>query len=155
MIVVADTSPLNYLILIDQIQVLRIPIQTHLHTSRRAKRIAAVQDPGSRQSLVRRSAPMLEVRAPKLQGRPSAPGLDAGEQEAIALASELSARVLIIDEAIGRREAVRLGLEVIGTLGILRDAHLAGLLELRETIDRLRATSFRADPDIVERLLRP
>ncbi len=60
--------------------------------------------------------------------------LDAGELEAIALALNLKASVLIIDETIGRRQAQELGLRVIGTLGILRDADALGLLDMRQVL---------------------
>jgi uncharacterized protein len=46
-------------------------------------------------------------------------GLDAGEAHAIALALELQADDLLIDERLGRQEAVRVGISIIGILGIL------------------------------------
>ncbi len=45
--------------------------------------------------------------------------LDLGEAESIALAVEKSASYLIIDELKGRKIAERLGLRVVGILGIL------------------------------------
>ena len=45
--------------------------------------------------------------------------LDAGEAEAIALASEIGAGLLLMDESDGRAEARSLGLQVTGTLGVL------------------------------------
>lgn len=55
-------------------------------------------------------------------------GLDRGEAEVLALASERSARLVIIDERRGRRYAKRLGLPLTGTLGVLLAAKDAGLI---------------------------
>jgi predicted nucleic acid-binding protein len=58
-----------------------------------------------------------------LQGK-----LDHGEAEAIALAVELSADLLLMDERLGRIEAARFGLRFVGTLGILIEARARGHL---------------------------
>jgi len=70
----------------------------------------------------------------------------------MALAVELAADQLIIDDLQGRRTAERSGVAVIGTLGVLRDASLAGLLDLTSAIDRLRNTTFHVRPEILSRL---
>src|SRR5438105_3935392 len=54
--------------------------------------------------------------------------LDEGESEAIQLALNLQPDFILIDERLGRREAKRLGFNVIGALGVLREAHRLGLL---------------------------
>ncbi len=56
--------------------------------------------------------------------------LDDGEREAIALAKELHADYLIIDEASGRQEANRLGLKTIGVLGLLVLAKKKGFIPM-------------------------
>jgi predicted nucleic acid-binding protein len=55
--------------------------------------------------------------------------LDPGEAEAIALALELKADALLIDERNGRREARRRGVELIGVLGVLLACKKAGLID--------------------------
>jgi hypothetical protein len=55
--------------------------------------------------------------------------LDYGESEAIALAKELSADALVIDETRGRTIAVKLGIYVIGLLGILIQAKQKNLID--------------------------
>lgn len=64
--------------------------------------------------------------------------LDVGEAEAIALAIELQAQALLIDEVSGRNEAKRRGLHVTGVLGILREAKVVGLVTVvKPLIDEL------------------
>ncbi len=70
--------------------------------------------------------------------------LDAGEAEVIALAREVSAERVIMDDLDGRRFAHRLGLAPIGTLGLLLAARLRGELpSLQEEIERLQSVGFR------------
>ena len=69
--------------------------------------------------------------------------LDPGEAEAIALAVEINADRLIIDERRGRNEAIQLGLQVTGILGIALAAKQEGLIPLVQPIlDDLRANTF-------------
>ena len=65
--------------------------------------------------------------------------LDAGEAEALALAEEIRADAVLIDETIGRNVATRMGLPVLGTLGILLRARQCGICqELRPLLDALQ-----------------
>ena len=69
--------------------------------------------------------------------------LDPGEAEAITLAVEINAERLIIDERRGRNEAIQLGLQVTGLLGIVLAAKQQGLIPLVQPIfDKLRTNSF-------------
>ena len=60
--------------------------------------------------------------------------LGAGESEAIALAREIGADLLLIDERMGRLAAKRLGLKVTGLVGILIEARERGLITNAEEI---------------------
>jgi uncharacterized protein len=82
-------------------------------------------------------------------------GLDAGEANAIALALELQADDLLIDERLGRQEAIRLGLSIIGILGILLMAKQRSLIpQVQPVMDALiNQAGFRVSPQLYQRLL--
>lgn len=96
----------------------------------------------------------LELQNPNNQPSPSLASLDPGEQDAIMLAEELGADQLIVDDLRGRREAQKRGIPVTGTLGVLREASVLGLLDLRTAVERLKATNFHMAPEVLIRLLK-
>lgn len=65
--------------------------------------------------------------------------LDQGEAESLALALDIKADLLIIDEKEGRHAAARLGIKVIGVIGILIEAHSKNeITDIRTELDMLR-----------------
>ena len=58
--------------------------------------------------------------------------------------------MVLIDDRIGRHEAVRLGFLVTGTLGVLEQAHRFGLLNIRDAIQLLRTTNFKASDALLQ-----
>lgn len=65
--------------------------------------------------------------------------LDQGEAETIVLALELNAELVLLDEREGRHAAQRLGLHVVGVVGILLEARAKGLIAtMRPHLDALR-----------------
>jgi len=80
--------------------------------------------------------------------------LGDGEREALALAIELRADWIILDDLSARRSAEATGLNVIGTLGTLVTAKRAGLLQsIRPELDALLRTSFFLSLQLYEKLL--
>jgi predicted nucleic acid-binding protein len=68
--------------------------------------------------------------------------LDRGEAEAIALACEVGASLVLLDEREGRRTALRLGLRCAGVVGVLLEAKERGMVEaVRPLLDALRDTT--------------
>jgi predicted nucleic acid-binding protein len=80
--------------------------------------------------------------------------LDEGERAAIALAKQIQADVILIDDQAGRAEARRWKLRVTGTLGILRVAAERGMIDVPAVIGRLRSTSFYLDENLIATIFR-
>jgi predicted nucleic acid-binding protein len=78
--------------------------------------------------------------------------LDLGEREAIALAIELGAERVLMDELQGRRAALAAGLKVAGTLAVILDGAQVGLFDGETAITKLAATNFYATPELLEQV---
>jgi predicted nucleic acid-binding protein len=152
-VIISNTTPINYLVLIDQINVLR---HLYAHVMMPQAVFGELQDegtPGKVKAWVASHPEWLEVRTVSAPLDPMLASLDVGEREAISLAKEIQADALIIDEPDGREAAKRQGLRVIGTLRVLYDAAEAGLCELEQTYDDLQQTTFRAHPQLFRAFL--
>lgn len=81
--------------------------------------------------------------------------LDSGEAEAIALALEIGAELLLMDERLGRETARHLGLRYIGLIGVLIEAKHKGLIRtIKPYLDALRdAAGFRVKDTLYLRVL--
>ncbi len=77
---------------------------------------------------------------------PLAAGLGLGEREVLALAVELDAPLVILDDALARRFARRLQIPLTGTLGLLLKAKQQGQIQrVGPYLDHLEALRFRLD----------
>jgi len=81
--------------------------------------------------------------------------LDAGEAEAIALALEIGAELLLMDERLGRETARHLGLRYTGLIGILIEAKRKDLVgAVKPQLDALRdVAGFRVSDALYTRVL--
>lgn len=75
--------------------------------------------------------------------------LDEGERNAITLAEDLGATLVISDDLKARRTVESRGLVVVGTIG---DAASIGWLELNSALHRLSETSFHLSPAVLNKL---
>ena len=155
MIVVSDTSPVNYLLLIGKIELLpQLLGQVIIPTAVFAE-LQAEETPQIVREFLENLPEWLEVRQPQFLFDEDLDKLDIGEREAIVLAEELKADILLVDERKGREIALSRNLPVVGTLGILERAAEKGLLEFPETLQKLKTTGFFVAPalekDFLER----
>jgi len=148
MVVVADTSPINYLVLIANIDVLPALYKRIIIPPGVLEELRHPLAPKSVREWVANAPAWLDVINPKVTL--VLPKLDKGETEAISLATEFRADALLIDEYAGRQEALRRGLKVAGTLAVLDEADHAGLLEFDDAVAALRRTSFHVSQAVLD-----
>jgi predicted nucleic acid-binding protein len=153
MLVVADTTPINYLVLIAQIDILAALYTQVVIPSAVAAELQHPKAPAVVRAWIAGPPSWCALR--QAQGQPDAAlmPLGAGEREAIVLAEELGADAFLTDDLEGREEAMHRGLEVTGTLGILERAALRGLIDLPAVLAQLQATTFYGPPDIIAAML--
>ena len=155
MIVVSDTSPVLNLARVGRLELLallykQVIIPTAVH--------AELTDPQyGAPAIDFASTPWLTVAVANDQARVSVlcEELDPGEAEAIVLATECHADLLLVDERRGRRIATRLGLTVTGLLGVLAEAKKAGLIDqAKPVLDQLiNEARFWIGPDLYAEFL--
>jgi predicted nucleic acid-binding protein len=153
MIVIADSTPLNYLILIHHADLLPQLFDRILIPPAVFEELQHQEAPDAVRNWIAGPPSWLHVHALRSVPDPALGFLDLGEREAIALAEELQADQLLLDDADARREAARRRLPFIGTLGVLREAARRELLDLRPVLVQLQDTSFFVDPALIESLL--
>lgn len=151
MIVVSDTTPVNYLVLIDRVHLLRDLYGRLLLPQAVFGEMQREETPDKVRAWAVSLPGWVEARAaaspdPTLK-------LGAGEREAIALAEEIGADLLLVDDRKARREARRRGLAITGTLAVLVAAAERGLVDLPIAVAALRQTTFRAPAGLIEEIL--
>ncbi len=148
MIVVADSSPLNYLVLIDEVDLLPALFGEVLIPQAVFQELKHPKTPAKVQQWISHLPAWLEVRTVASAPGPALMKLDIGEREAIQLALELGISTVLLDETDGRREAENLHLEVRGTLGILERGARLGKIDFRQALGKLEQSNFRMSPAI-------
>ena len=150
-LVIADTGPINYLLLIGSIDILPALFQRVILPAAVGNELGHPDSPDMVRNWIAAPPPWLEVhhaRGPKVVA-----GLGAGETEAITLAVELHADLVLMDDRRGVKAARDKGIEVTGTMGILILAGEHGILNVADAFSRLKRTSFRYSPKIMDEYL--
>jgi len=152
-LVVADTSPIFYLLSIGQIDLLPrlfgtvfLPDAVHTELCHpAAPRI--VRDWADKIPAVGAGKQIDPIDDATLQP------LGAGERAAVTLALALPAQLILIDERKGTAVALDKGFDVTGTLGVLGLAARRGLVDLADCFARLKRTNFRYRQELMDDLL--
>jgi predicted nucleic acid-binding protein len=144
MIVVADTSPLNYLIRLGYIDILAEIYGRVLVPDAVLSEMQHPEAPSDVRAWASTPPEWLERALVQELDESLPEELGVGEREAISLALEVRADILLIDERAGRREAEARHIEVAGTLAVLLQASLRGHFEFPDAMKRLRQFGFRA-----------
>jgi predicted nucleic acid-binding protein len=81
--------------------------------------------------------------------------VDYGEASAIALATEFTDVLLLLDDLKARKLATRLKFKVTGTLGVIHRAKQLSIIDnIKPLLDKLLMTDFRVSENIIDELLR-
>ena len=147
-VVVADNSPIDVLVRLGYQEVLPnlfgrvvIPIQVQAE-------LLSPHTPEITHKFIVSPPEWLDISEPR--SIEAIPRLHAGEEAAIALALELQAELLIIDDARGRQEAKKRGLAITGVIGVLEAAARRELLGLADAFRRIQTeTDFRIRPELL------
>ena len=153
MMIVSDTSPICYLILVGQIDLLpRLYGQVMIPQAVQDE-LADERSPDQVQQWIAQTPDWLKIQSVSLQPDAELETLDVGDQSAILLIEQLEADLLIVDEMVGRRIARSRGLRVIGTLGILEEAGRLGWIDLSMVLGQLQQTTFRVSEQLIQQIL--
>jgi predicted nucleic acid-binding protein len=153
MIVVADTGPLRYLILIGHVQILGQIFDRVLMPDAVARELSHERTPELVKTWMVRPPDWLKVCSPPYEDVLGLDHLDEGEYQAIALARQFAVRLLLMDDVDGRIAAQSLGLGVLGTVGILERAAELKLLDFTDSFAKLEETNFHMS-DAFRRFIR-
>lgn len=157
MLVVSNTSPLSNLASLGRLSLLREQLGSVIIPPGVWLELGRHPNAGARKDLEQALADRWLHVVPLVAAVPAdlASGLDLGEAEALTLALETKASLVLLDEAAARLKARQLGIAHTGVLGILRQARQLGRIpSLKAEILRLRTEArFFVSPALEQRLL--
>jgi predicted nucleic acid-binding protein len=159
LIVISDSSPLIALSAVGRLDLLRALYQRIVVPEAVLAEVAREGEdrPGAKEVL---AATWIEVRRVEDTSLVNVllSEIDRGESEAIALAASASEPdvILLIDERRGRAVATRMGIRIVGAVGIISEAKARGLIpSVREVLDSLVADpTFRLSRHLYDEVLK-
>jgi predicted nucleic acid-binding protein len=151
-VVVSDTTPLHYLILVGQESALEKLYERVFVPAGVLAELGHASAPLQISNWAAKPPAWVIVATPgPIPGRYE--GLGFGERQALALAAEIKANLVLLDDKVARRVAQRELMNVKGTLGIVADAARANLLDFVETVEALQRTSMHLDQGFVRQIV--
>ena len=151
---VADTTPLHYLVLIGEIDMVGALVDQVLIPPEVRDELDSQRTPAPVRAWIAAPPAWLRMQTiPAANVDPELARLDPGERAAIALAMTVGANALLVDDRAGVAAARARGVQAFGTLGLLQRAARRGLLDLPRAIARLAATNFHVRQELLDMLL--
>ncbi|MEK7256262.1 MAG: DUF3368 domain-containing protein [Bacteroidota bacterium] len=139
MIVVSDTSVISNLLQIRQFSLLEKLFHDVVIPSKVYQELLAFHAPEELAPLIQSEAVAVKSIADLASFQKFSQAVDEGEAEAIVLALELKADLLLVDDMEARQMATGLGIKITGLLGVLLEAKLAGhLASLAPVLEMLK-----------------
>jgi predicted nucleic acid-binding protein len=155
MIVVSDTTPIHYLVLIERETILPSLFDSVIIPDAVRLEMLHPNAPDKVREWVYDIPSWIQFSSPTDVASAMIRGLGQGETAAIALAIEKRADAVLMDDKKAVREARKNNLTVLTTFALLEIAAIKGLLDLEQTLDELSKTTFRMPPDeVVQEYLR-
>jgi predicted nucleic acid-binding protein len=154
LLVVADTSPIRYLVEIGHIGILPQLFEKVLIPTPVYDELRHPSAPASVHAWVSSLPRWLDVLPVIASDDPGFRSLDEGEKSALTLGLTLGADLILIDERKGAAVAMQKGFQITGTLGLLTRSAQRGLLDLADALARLKRTNFRYRQELFDELLR-
>jgi len=154
MIVISDTTPLRYLIEIEDAHILEKLYGQIIIPQKVFSELQGKHTPPKVAAWIQSRPGWIEVRQADLSLFTPQKYIQDGEREAIALAIELKADALLSDDGDAIKEARHCNIPTIRLFAILESAARIELLDLPEAVDKMKRTTFRLPPpDLIEAML--
>ena len=150
--VISDTSPINYLVLIGEIDILPRLFQSVLIPPAVWRELQHPKTPQAVYNWAASLPPWAAIEAPTTLD--ATLSLHQGETEAISLALERNIPAVLMDDRQAWLAAEARAIVPIGTVNLLESADQLGLLDFAQAVAKLKATNFRVEQSIIDSALK-
>lgn len=150
-----NASPIIFLAKLDRLDLLCLGVNEVLVPSEVLAEVRAKRDDAARQTEARLGVWLKECPLTRPELLRLLPDLGPGERRVIAQALQEKVNSVALDDLDARRTARRMGIEPVGTVGLLLAARKRGMLpSLGREMERLRSVGFRISAPLAQEALR-